>query len=342
MDFAKSLAILGILGIILLFGCAQGILPGGLNMTNQTPAGASCGTVTPGYNDACCASRNTETIHIMCVGEWKYHATGNLSTECSWDCGYENPANGTLNCGSHQLGESWRSEDGCNTCGCTERGPVCTLMACSNGTGMANPAAVYCSELGYTYSIQTASDGSQSGFCVLPDGLFCEEWAFFRGECGSKWANLSTDCLTSEPSECTRLRIGELLTTCSYTLRLDDVGLAYGPTNEHPAQIQIYRSGALVESLDLFALNGTYSLPVPEGILKITTCITDPGITLASKWADMKLWLENDGEPVFCTMEAMLCPDGVTYVGRNSSLNCSFDPCPTGKRSGPRILPRTD
>lgn len=30
---------------------------------------------------------------------------------------------------------------------------------------------------------------------------------------------------------------------------------------------------------------------------------------------------------VACTMEAMLCPDGVTYVGRTGP-NCEFTPCP--------------
>jgi hypothetical protein len=28
-----------------------------------------------------------------------------------------------------------------------------------------------------------------------------------------------------------------------------------------------------------------------------------------------------------CTMEALQCPDG-SYVGRNSSNDCKFDPCP--------------
>jgi len=34
--------------------------------------GASCGTVNPEYRDECCASRNKDTPHIMCVGQWKY------------------------------------------------------------------------------------------------------------------------------------------------------------------------------------------------------------------------------------------------------------------------------
>ena len=51
-------------------------------------------------------------------------------------------------------------------------------------TGLANPASVYCEQNGNTLEIQTAADGSQSGVCVFPDGSTCDEWAYFRGECG--------------------------------------------------------------------------------------------------------------------------------------------------------------
>jgi putative hemolysin len=59
----------------------------------------------------------------------------------------------------------------------------------STGTDLAplnmpNPASVYCKEQGNTLEIQTAEDGGQSGVCVFPDGSSCEEWAYFRGECG--------------------------------------------------------------------------------------------------------------------------------------------------------------
>lgn len=49
---------------------------------------------------------------------------------------------------------------------------------------MPNPASVFCKENGNTLEIQTAADGSQSGLCIFPDGSTCDEWAFFRGECG--------------------------------------------------------------------------------------------------------------------------------------------------------------
>jgi hypothetical protein len=32
--------------------------------------------------------------------------------------------------------------------------------------------------------IRTAADGSQSGVCIFLDGSECDEWAYYRGECG--------------------------------------------------------------------------------------------------------------------------------------------------------------
>ena len=50
--------------------------------------------------------------------------------------------------------------------------------------GMPNPASVYCTQQGNKLEIHTAADGSQSGICVFPDGSTCDEWAYYRGECG--------------------------------------------------------------------------------------------------------------------------------------------------------------
>ena len=49
---------------------------------------------------------------------------------------------------------------------------------------MPNPASAYCVEQGYKSEIRTATDGSQFGVCIFPDGSECDEWAYFRGECG--------------------------------------------------------------------------------------------------------------------------------------------------------------
>jgi len=65
-------------------------------------------------------------------------------------------------------------------------------------SGIANPAAVYCEQNGNTLEIHTAADGSQSGVCIFPDGSTCDEWAYFRGECGV--TGKETDEATTEAS----------------------------------------------------------------------------------------------------------------------------------------------
>ncbi|MGD0764680.1 MAG: C1 family peptidase, partial [Dehalococcoidia bacterium] len=51
--------------------------------------------------------------------------------------------------------------------------------------GMANPAATYCTDLGYDYRIARTNNGDE-GICVFPDGKECEEWAFLAGKCGQE------------------------------------------------------------------------------------------------------------------------------------------------------------
>jgi hypothetical protein len=43
---------------------------------------------------------------------------------------------------------------------------------------LPNPAAVNCSEKGFTYALI-----QNTGFCIFRDNSYCEEWAFFRNEC---------------------------------------------------------------------------------------------------------------------------------------------------------------
>jgi putative hemolysin len=52
------------------------------------------------------------------------------------------------------------------------------------GVGLANPAAVFCQEQGHDHQVRTDPDGGQYGVCIFPDGSECDEWAYFRGECG--------------------------------------------------------------------------------------------------------------------------------------------------------------
>ena len=59
-----------------------------------------------------------------------------------------------------------------------------TAAPAATGSGLANPASVNCVQKGNRLEIRTAADGGQVGICIFPDGSECEEWAFFRGECG--------------------------------------------------------------------------------------------------------------------------------------------------------------
>jgi putative hemolysin len=52
---------------------------------------------------------------------------------------------------------------------------------------MANPAAIYCEELGYTYTTFSSPDGDYS-VCRLPDGSQCDAWDFLEGQCGTNFS----------------------------------------------------------------------------------------------------------------------------------------------------------
>jgi putative hemolysin len=49
-------------------------------------------------------------------------------------------------------------------------------------SGMPNPAAVYCGEVGGMPKALMNPDGSEYGMCVFPNDTACEEWALYRGE----------------------------------------------------------------------------------------------------------------------------------------------------------------
>ncbi len=61
-----------------------------------------------------------------------------------------------------------------------------------------NPASVYCKQNGYELEIRTAADGSQSGVCIFADGSTCDEWAYYRGECGPAAENSPTPAIVVE------------------------------------------------------------------------------------------------------------------------------------------------
>jgi putative hemolysin len=65
---------------------------------------------------------------------------------------------------------------------------------------MPNPASVFCAQKGNKLEILTGTDGSQSGICIFPDGTTCDEWAYFRGECGPEAQKSATPAMIVEPT----------------------------------------------------------------------------------------------------------------------------------------------
>ncbi|MDD4531301.1 MAG: DUF333 domain-containing protein [Candidatus Pacebacteria bacterium] len=57
----------------------------------------------------------------------------------------------------------------------------------STSVGMANPASTFCVKNGYKVEIRKNADGSEYGVCIFTDGKECEEWKFFRKECGKEY-----------------------------------------------------------------------------------------------------------------------------------------------------------
>jgi len=56
-----------------------------------------------------------------------------------------------------------------------------------DGVGMANPADVYCYELGYELEA-VDTDAGQYSLCVFPDGSKCDAWSFLEGTCGESYS----------------------------------------------------------------------------------------------------------------------------------------------------------
>lgn len=55
---------------------------------------------------------------------------------------------------------------------------------------MPNPASVFCQEQGFTLEIREGPQG-QYGVCIFSDGSLCDEWAYYRGQCGPVSADIA-------------------------------------------------------------------------------------------------------------------------------------------------------
>lgn len=67
-------------------------------------------------------------------------------------------------------------------------------------TSISNPASVFCKQNGNKLEIHIAEDGSQFGRCIFADGSTCDEWAYFKGECGPSLKSNSEPATTVDPT----------------------------------------------------------------------------------------------------------------------------------------------
>ena len=67
---------------------------------------------------------------------------------------------------------------------------VIFLLLVTPACAMRNPAAVYCSALGYEYVIETTARGDW-GNCILPTGEKVDEWQFLKGKTGTSYSYCS-------------------------------------------------------------------------------------------------------------------------------------------------------
>jgi putative hemolysin len=65
----------------------------------------------------------------------------------------------------------------------TQTVPTTNAAMNQNTAGIANPASVYCNQVGGTDIIKKDATGAEYGICTFPDGSSCEEWALYRGQC---------------------------------------------------------------------------------------------------------------------------------------------------------------
>lgn len=119
---------------------------------------------------------------------------------------------------------------------CTTNRPQSAVPPMSAGTqpaDMPNPASVYCEEQGYRSEIRTVSDGSQTGYCIFPDGSECDEWMYYRGECGP---------LGSSPQPTTEIINGWK------TFQNESLGYTF----QYPADAEIEINDSPLKSLSIF------------------------------------------------------------------------------------------
>ena len=126
--------------------------------------------------------------------------------------------------------------------------------------GLANPASTNCLKLGGRLDMRSDDNGGQTGYCILPNGQECEEWALFRNECGlspSSQMGVLKGKVTVGPI-CPVERVGQPCPVPpeAYTSR----------------QVIIYKTDGVTEvAMQNFSADGSYEFALPPGTYIVKT-----------------------------------------------------------------------
>jgi len=142
------------------------------------------------------------------------------------------------------------AQEECN-CGCGSAGNI----------GFKNPAAVYCTKMGYEYKT-VETEAGERGICVLSNGDEVDAWAFYRGECATEFSycakmgwpvaveaqsdSYSDKCCTCILPDGSHKTVSELLNLQPYCTMAIDTQM---DTGSHEA-IVAERAGELPDSFD--------------------------------------------------------------------------------------------
>lgn len=97
---------------------------------------------------------------------------------------------------------------------------LAAVMLAVPAGAMTNPSAGYCTALGYQYMDKTGTDGSMTGFCVLPGDQSVDAWQFLQGKAAPEKSYCKAQGLevrtVNDPAVC-----GMLGSTCAVCVKAD-------------------------------------------------------------------------------------------------------------------------